>query len=342
MAPTHYDTLGISKDATEKEIKQAFRAMSMKFHPDKVKTKTPEEQDEANRKMQEINSANDVLSDPQQREIYNMELNGNPFGQGNPFSQGGNPFSQGGNPFGQGGFPPGFPPGFPFGGNNVHFSSGGGPGANIFEMLFGNQGGPNIEIHGMNGMPGMPGMFFQRHIQKPQHLVKDITITLKQSYTGTPVQIEIERWIQEGDLKINENETLNINIPQGIDKDESILLQGKGHIINAGGKLIQGDVRLNINITNDTEFTRNGNDLYYKKKITLKEALCGFKFKMDHLNGNQIGLNVNVVLHTGVKQVINNLGFTREGVVGNLVLEFEVAFPESLTPEQKEALSNIL
>jgi DnaJ-class molecular chaperone len=337
MAPTHYDTLGISKDATEKEIKQAFRAMSMKFHPDKVKTKTPEEQDEANRKMQEINSANDVLSDPQQREIYNMELSG-----GGP---GGNPFGPGGNPFGQGGFPQGFPfgpqggfpPGFPFGGNNVQFSSGGG--GNIFEMLFGNQGGPNIEIHGMNGIPGM---FFQRHIQKPQHLVKDITITLKQSYTGTPVQIEIERWIQEGDLKINENETLTLNIPQGINKDESILLQGKGNIINAGGKLIQGDVKLNINITNDTEFTRNGNDLYYKKKITLKEALCGFKFKMDHINGNQIGLNVNVILHTGVKQVINNLGFTREGAVGNLVLEFEVAFPESLTPEQKEALSNIL
>ena len=333
MAPTHYDTLGISKDATEKEIKQAFRAMSMKFHPDKVKTKTPEEQEDANRKMQEINSANDVLSDPQQREIYNMELNGNPFPQGG-FPQGG--FPQG-FPFAQGGFPPGFPPGFPFGGNNVHFSSGGGPGANIFEMLFGNQGGgPNIEIH------GMPGMFFQRHIQKPQQIVKDITITLKQSYTGTPVQIEIERWIQEGDIKINENETLNINIPQGIDKDESILLQGKGNIINAGGKLIQGDIRLNINITNDTEFTRNGNNLYYKKKITLKEALCGFKFKMDHLNGNQIGLNVNVILHNGVKQVINNLGFTREGVVGNLVLEFEVAFPESLTPEQKEALANIL
>ena len=61
--PTHYETLGISKDATEKEIKQAFRAMSMKYHPDKVQNKTPEDQEEANRKMQDINSANDVLSD---------------------------------------------------------------------------------------------------------------------------------------------------------------------------------------------------------------------------------------------------------------------------------------
>jgi DnaJ family protein B protein 4 len=74
----------------------------------------------------------------------------------------------------------------------------------------------------------------------------------------------------------------------------------------------------------------------------LKEALCGFKFKLDHLNGNQLGLNVNIVLFTGAKQVFKNLGMVREGIAGNLVLDFEVKFPETLTPEQKDAISNIL
>jgi DnaJ-class molecular chaperone len=322
--PNHYETLGVSKDATEKEIKQAFRALSMKFHPDKVKSKSAEEQEEANRKMQEINSANEVLSDEQQRKMYDMELNGTgmdfPFGPGGPF-----------NPFGaQAGHP-----GNPFG-PNIHFA---GPGANIFEMLFGQGvGGPNIEIHGMPG----GGMFFQRHIQKPQPIVKDVNITLKHAYTGIPVKVEIERWIQEGDLRINENETISINIPQGIDDGESIVLQENGNIINMNGKTIKGDVQLNIHISNDSEFKRNKNDLHYKKIITLKEALCGFKFKMDHLNGNQLGLNVNVVLFTGAKQCFKNLGMVREGVTGNLNLEFEVKFPESLTPEQKDAISNIL
>ena len=336
--PNHYETLGVAKDASEKEIKQAFRALSMKFHPDKVKSKTPEEQEEANRKMQEINSANDVLSDPEQKRMYDMEGE-NPFGQGNPFGPGGNPFG----PFGQGN---------PFGpGVNVHFAQGGHPfgpgahpfgpggspfgqGADIFEMLFG-QGGVQI-----NGMPG--GMFFQRHIQKPPPIVKEISITLKQAYTGTPIQFEIERWIQEGDLKINENETISIDIPQGFDEGESILLQGSGNIINVGGKTVKGDIQLNISILNATDFKRTKNDLYYKKTITLKEALCGFKFKLDHINGNQLGLNVNIILFTGAKQVFKNLGMVREGVTGNLILEFEVKFPETLTPEQKEALSNIL
>ncbi len=320
--PNHYETLGVSKDATEKEIKQAFRALSMKFHPDKVKSKSPEEQEEANRKMQEINSANEILSNEKERKMYDMELNG--IRIGNPFDPQGGPF----NPFGaQAG---------PFG-PNIHFA---GPGANIFEMLFGQGlGGPNIEIHGMPG--GMPGMFFQRHIQKPQTIVKDINITLKQAYTGIPIKVEIERWVQEGDLRINENETLHLNIPQGIDNGESIILQENGNIINMHGTTVKGDVQLNIHIE-ESEFKRNKNDLHYKKIITLKEALCGFKFKMEHLNGNQLSLNVNVVLFTGAKQSFKNLGMIREGVTGNLILEFEVKFPESLTPEQKDAISNIL
>ena len=317
--PNHYETLGIPKTATEKEIKQAFRALSMKFHPDKVKTKSQEEQNEANQKMQEINSANEVLSDPQQREMYDMEANGNHFG--NQFG-GNHPF---GNPFAS-----------PFAGNqNMHFA----PGVNILEMLFG-QGG--AEMHGMHGIPGMPGMFFQRHIQKPEPIVKVIHITLKQAYTGTSVQVDFERWIQEEELKINENETIHINIPQGIDDNETILIQGSGNIINMGGKSIKGDVHIQIHVSNETEFKRNKNDLFYKKTITLKEALCGFKFKLDHLNGNQLGLNVNIVLFTGAKQVFKNLGMIREGITGNLVLDFEVKFPETLTPEQKDALSNIL
>ena len=322
--PNHYETLGIPKTATEKEIKQAFRALSMKFHPDKVKTKSQEEQNEANQKMQEINSANEVLSDPQQREMYDMEANGNPFGNqfgGNQFG-GNHPF---GNPFAS-----------PFAGNqNIHFA----PGVNILEMLFG-QGG--AEMHGMHGIPGMPGMFFQRHIQKPEPIVKVIHITLKQAYTGTSVQVDFERWIQEEELKINENETIHINIPQGIDDNETILIQGSGNIINMGGKSVKGDVHIQIHVSNDTEFKRNKNDLFYKKTITLKEALCGFKFKLDHLNGNQLGLNVNIVLFTGAKQVFKNLGMVREGIAGNLVLDFEVKFPETLTPEQKDAISNIL
>jgi len=318
--PTHYETLGISKDATEKEIKQAFRAMSMKYHPDKVQNKTPEDQEEANRKMQDINSANDVLSDPQQKQVYDMELNGvtpnQGFPPGFPFGPFG-PFGQGqGGPFGQGHTNVHFSTG-PFG-QGMNFNMQGGP--DIFEMLFGG---------------GDPSVLFQKRVPP---IEKDITLTLKQAYDGVPMKLEIERIRQQDNVQVKETEVFTINIPQGIDDGETILIKNKGHVISS----VCGDVKLNVRVTNETEFTRNGIDLHFKKNITLKEALCGCKFKVDHISGNQIALNVNVVIYTGAKQVIKNFGIIKDGKVGDFIMEFNVTFPETLTQEQKDQLTTIL
>jgi DnaJ-class molecular chaperone len=274
--PNHYETLGVSKDATDKEIKQAYRALSMKYHPDKVKA---EDLEEANVKMREINEAYSVIGDAESRQQYNAELD-NPFlGQGFPPGFPGQGFP------GQG-FPPGFPgQGFPQG---------------LFEMLFANGGGP--EIH-----------FFQSQMRPP--IVKNIEITLAQSFSGLTVENPIDS-------------TMSIHIPAGIRDGNNIIIQ------NANGP----DVHLRIHVTNNTQFIRQSNDLVYKHKVSLKEALCGFKFQIDHLNGNKLNLNVNVVVFSGAKQIIKQLGFPG----GDLIIEFEVTFPEHLSQEQKEAIANIL
>lgn len=276
IMPNHYETLGVSKDATDKEIKQAYRALSMKYHPDKVKA---EDLEEANVKMREINEAYSVIGDAESRQQYNAELD-NPFlGQGFPPGFPGQGFP------GQG-FPPGFPgQGFPQG---------------LFEMLFANGGGP--EIH-----------FFQSQMRPP--IVKNIEITLAQSFSGLTVENPIDS-------------TMSIHIPAGIRDGNNIVIQ------NANGP----DVHLRIHVTNNTQFIRQGNDLVYKHKVSLKEALCGFKFQIDHLNGNKLNLNVNVVVFSGAKQIIKQLGFPG----GDLIIEFEVTFPEHLSQEQKEAIANIL
>ncbi len=320
MPTTHYETLGIEKNASEKEIKQAYRALCMKFHPDRIQNASPEEQEEAKKKMQEINSANDILSDPQQRQMYDMELNGQaqgfphgfppgfgfPFGPGGPFGQGGVHF----NPFGQG----------------MHFNMQGGGPQDIFEALFGGGGGG-------------PNIIFQRRIQKPEPIEKDIHISLKQAFEGMSYEFEVDRIIQhEHGGQTREVERITIQIPQGVDTGEAIIIQNRGHNVMS----VCGDIRLNIHVTNDSEIVRNGIDLYYKKTITLKEALCGFKFKLDHINGNQISLNVNAIIYTGAKQVIKNFGMIKDGKVGDFVMEFNVTFPETLTQEQKDKLSEIL
>lgn len=288
--PNHYEILGVSREATDKEIKQAYRALSMKYHPDKT------DSSDAHNMMQQINEAYSILSDAEQRQRYNMELD-------HPPSQG---------------FPPGFfhsqgfPPGFP--GPSQGFPPG------LFEMLFSNGGGP--EIH------------FFHSFAKPPPLVKPIDITFQQSYTGITIEVPVD------------DASMSIHIPAGICDGNIIIISEKGHVANGH----RGDLHLQVRVTNNTPFVRQGNHIVYAKKVSLKEALCGFKFHIDHLNGNKLGLNMNAIVYPGAKQVIKNLGFpireTRavEPSVqsGDLIIEFTVEFPEHLTQEQKDTIASVM
>jgi DnaJ-class molecular chaperone len=143
-------------------------------------------------------------------------------------------------------------------------------------------------------------------------------------------------------IKINEIETLNITIPSGISDEDTLVLKCRGNVVNEN---LKGDVHLKVNILNDTPFSRNGLDLYFSKKLTLKESLCGFAFEINHLNGKRLSLNNTnnpTVIKPGFKRVVSNLGLTRENITGNLIIEFDVDFPEQLFAEQIEKLKKIL
>jgi DnaJ-class molecular chaperone len=308
---THYDTLGISKDANETEIKKAYRSLSFKHHPDRDSSET------AHQKMQEINTAYEVLKDESARREYDDELNGIRRGfQGHGFPGHG--------------FPPGFPPGFGFSGMGPDLGS-------IFEMFL-NGGGPGIEIiHGNGG----PNIIFQRHISKPQAINKTIEISLETAYAGANAQIEIQKMTQRGDLQVIETETIHFNIPKGICDGEVIVLNDCGNTIN---DTIKGDVKIIVVIKNETAFVRSGQDLIFKKNLSLKESLCGFTFQITHLNGKIFGINNSTtVIPPGSKKVINSMGMMKDGQpAGNLIIEFEIDFPTSLTPEQKNGIALLL
>lgn len=144
---------------------------------------------------------------------------------------------------------------------------------------------------------------------------------MEQSYSGLTVEVPLDP-------------PMSVHIPTGISDGNNIIIADKGHVVNGQ----RGDVHLQIKVTNTTPFVRQGNNLVYTKKVSLKEALCGFKFHIDHLNGNKLGLNMNVVVYPGAKQVIKNLGFPG----GDLIIEFVIEFPEQLTQEQKDALAVLL
>jgi DnaJ family protein B protein 4 len=310
---THYEILGLSQDAGEIEIKKAYRTLSLKYHPDR----NPSE--EAKEMIQKVNEAYEILSDKSSRKQYDMELQ-----------------------FGGGGFPGGMPFTHMNSMNEMNDIN------NIFNMMFGGgmpgfggPGGPEIRIfHG--GNPGnFHAEFFHTMGGRPEPLHRHLQITIEQSYSGCSLPVEIERTVISNNTKRMESETVYINVPKGIDDNESVTLHERGNIINDR----KGEVRITFRVINNTPFKRNGLDFIYNQKITLKDALCGFSFEINHLNGKKLCLNNSsnpTVIKPNFKKVVPNLGMHREENIGNLIIEFEILFPDLLTQEQVEALNNIL
>ena len=103
------------------------------------------------------------------------------------------------------------------------------------------------------------------------------------------------------------------------------------------------NIKLYIKINNNTDLKRQGLDLIYEKKITLKEALCGFSFDIKYINGKNYTINNNSgnIIPPGYKKVIPNMGLTREQHTGNLVIIFEVEFPLKLNEETTQKLRDM-
>lgn len=305
---TYYDILGVSKDANDNEIKKAFRALSLKYHPDRNPTEDTTE------KFQKIGEAYEVLSDPEKRNQYDNESNGIPFGMPFTHMDSMNEFQDMNNIF------------------NMMFGGMGGPGMP-------GMGGPGIRIFHSGGMGGGP-QFFQQ-FQKPAPLSKTVNITLNQCYDGGSIPVEIERFVVNNGIKYTEIVTLNIPIPKGIHEKNGIIIENEGNCVND----LKGDVKLSFKIHEHPLFKRRENDLIYKKKISLKEALCGFSFELQHLNGKMLFLNNKsnrTIITPDTKKTIPNLGIENEGKTGNLIIEFVIDFPINLSEEQMNTISSVL
>jgi DnaJ-class molecular chaperone len=195
---------------------------------------------------------------------------------------------------------------------------------------------PGMKIHVMRGGPQG---FHQ--IQKPASIMKNVTITIEQVFNGTSIPVEIERFIMESGIKVFEKETVYITIPKGIDDGEIITLKDKGNSHDNDNK---GDIKIYIKVENNTMFERSGVDLLTNKTISLKEALCGFTFDLKYINGKIYTLNNNSgnIIVPNYKKVIPNMGLTRDGHTGNLIITFTIEFPAQLTEEKMKLLKDIL
>jgi DnaJ-class molecular chaperone len=309
---TFYKLLEVEENASQDEIKKNYRKLSLKYHPDK----NPKTAD----KFKEISEAYETLGDVDKRKEYDMQ-NRNPFMNRGQFNQGnGNEVDEimkmffgggGGGGMSFGGMPFG---GMPFGGQNMQ---------NNIKVF---RNGHAVDINALN---------------KPTPIIKNIVISLEQSYKGDQLAVPIERWLFEEGMRKVEKETIYVPIKKGIDNNEIIILREKGNIMDNN---LKGDVKIIITIQNSTCFKRDGLNLILEKGISFKESLCGFEFIIEHVNGKNLRFNSESgkVVKDGVIKVIPGFGFERDNAKGNLCIKFNVNYPDVLSEEQINSLKEIL
>jgi DnaJ-class molecular chaperone len=216
---------------------------------------------------------------------------------------------------------------------------------NIFDMLFSGLGPgqgmhPGVHIFHGNSPNEMPFPFPFQPITKPSPLQISVDITLDQSFTGCSIPVEIERNIEHQRHRIlhTELETIYVDIPCGIDNNETIMIPNKGNNIDG----LLGDVKIVVNVKNMSRLERRGLDLYYTHTLTLKEALCGFEAEIAYLQNKSFKIvNTDFVISPQYKKIIPNMGMKRDKNQGQFIIHFNIIFP-TLSIEKIEQLKNIL
>lgn len=299
----YYGVLGVSKTASQDEIKKAFKKLARKYHPD-LNPNDPS----AKQKFQEINEANEVLSDPEKRKKY--DAYGENWKHADEFEAQKQRYQQQGrgNAGGFGGMGGGYwssaDGGFSgsFNGNEGEFSD-------FFESLFGSRRGGRS-----HGSAGFKGQDFNAEL----HLaLRDAATTHKQI------------------LEVN-GKKIRITVPAGIADGQTIKLNGQGGPGINGGPA--GDLYITFIIANDPMYKREGDNLYMNVPVDLYTAILGGEKVIDTLNG-KVKLKLKPETQNGTKVRLKGKGFPvykKDGQFGDLFITYDVQLPTHLTEKQKQ------
>jgi curved DNA-binding protein len=323
----YYQTLGVSRDASQDEIHQAYRKLARKYHPDVNKS------EDAEQKFKEISEAYEVLKDPEKRKKYDSL--GQNWNSGDDFTPppGWEEFVGGG---GRSGF--GFGQGGGFG--NFDFdifgdrgSGGGGGFSDFFESLFGGLGGfgggATEEDFGARGWA-----------QKGQDHEADVTISLEDAYFGGKKTVTLQQ--QETDARgqiHSRTRNYEVNIPSGTTDGKRLRLSGQGgHGPGVGQK---GDLYLRLHIARHPQFRVNGPHLETDVRITPWEAALGTKVDVP-IVGGKAAINIPAGTQSGKKLRLKGKGLKkRDGGSGDLFAVVQIAVPQKLSDKERELFEEL-
>jgi curved DNA-binding protein len=298
----YYETLGVSKTASEDEIRSAFRKLARKYHPDVAKDKKTAEE-----KFKQINEAYEVLSDPEKRRKYDQlgEYWNQPGGFQPPPQWGG-----------------GQPGDFRWGGGQdggVEFEFGGTGFSDFFEAFFG--GGRGRSAFGGFGQRGAMA-------ERGHDVEADIMVTLEEALHGSTRQVSLRR---AGSKK---TETYQVKIPRGVREGQRIRLAGQGEAGERGGK--SGDLFLRVRLARHPDFSVEGSDLVHEVKIAPWQAVLGDQLIVPTLEGSA-RLKLPPGTQGGQRFRLRERGLPGvSGQRGDLYVVVQIALPKKLSERERE------
>lgn len=335
-----YETLGVSRNCSDNDIKKAYRKLALKHHPDR----NLNNKEEAEAKFKEISFAYEILSDSQKRSLYNdMGLdavkNNQSMPDVNPFDMFSNIFNDMNSPFSR----------KTKGKNRVEK-------LNVsLEDLYSNKE-ININLNKMVLCPkcnGTGGMYSTSVINCRKCDGKGSIIEIRTFGPGMISQSSRQCFECQGKGKIikdnekctecggnkliNQKKKIKTSLRNNMANGEKIVIpEEANHVI---GVDMQGDLIIIVDEKPHKTFKRIKNNLYIKKQINLIEALCGLEFVIHHLDGRKLLVKTVEIIQPNTKKCIKNEGMNSSG---DLIIEFEVVFPKNISEERKEYLQKII
>jgi len=317
---SYYDILGVSKSATAKEIKQAYRKLARKHHPDvNPGDKTAEA------KFKEINEAYEVLSDADKRKKYDQY--GDKWQYADQFAQGGWQPPPGGSTRGGGR-------------TTFHFEDlgdlGGGDFGGIFDSMFGGFGGRR-----------------SRRPQRGRDLEYPVEVTLEEAYEGAARLLETQTEEPCSSCKgegcpscggvgrIIRPKRLEVKIPAGVKDGSRVRIAGKGGPGSSGGSA--GDLYLLVSVKPHRLFRREGNDLHVEVKVPLLDAVLGSEVHVPTLRGKKLALKIPPETQNGKVFRLAGQGMPKlgGGDKGDLLAEVTVVLPTKLSDREKDLFQEL-
>jgi curved DNA-binding protein len=293
----YYDTMGVARDATQDEIKRAYRKLARKYHPDVSK------EADADTLFKELGEAYEVLKDPEKRAAYD-QLGAN-WQQGQDFRP-----------------PPDWDAGFEYSGgfggaDSAQFSD-------FFEAIFGQAG-----AHGQPGQRRAQGAYQARGEDHHARILVD----LEDAFKGAERAISLHAPVVDSEGRVRTRErTLNVRIPAGIKAGQQIRLAGQGSPGFGGGPA--GDLYLEVEFKPHSRYRVEERDLYLDLPLAPWEAALGARVRVPTPAG-VVELNVPAGTAAGNKMRLKGRGLPGK-TQGDLFAVVKIVLPPANTDADKE------